>query len=223
LGGFTDTFLNLSSVIQVRGLLLSGLRVSALLIVTIVPAAMLLGLALAMAQHVAGRWVRWLLAAYTDFFRAFPPLVLLVFLYSGLPLMGLRLNEFATVFVGLTLNGGAFFGEIFRAGIEDVPRGQWDAGRSLGLGTFQVLRLIVLPQSIRAIMPPLAGNIVELAKATSLAAAVSLPDLLTSARQAQDIVFNPTPLIVVALVYLGVFWPLVRLLSLLEMRSLPTR
>jgi polar amino acid transport system permease protein len=223
LGGFTDTFLNLSSVIQVRGLLLSGLRVSALLIVTIVPAAMLLGLALAMAQHVAGRWVRWLLAAYTDFFRAFPPLVLLVFLYSGLPLMGLRLNEFATVFVGLTLNGGAFFGEIFRAGIEDVPRGQWDAGRSLGLGTFQVLRLIVLPQSIRTIMPPLAGNIVELAKATSLAAAVSLPDLLTSARQAQDIVFNPTPLIVVALVYLGVFWPLVRLLSLLEMRSLPTR
>ncbi len=223
MGGFTDTFLNLSSVIQVRGLLLSGLRVSALLIVTIVPAAMLLGLALAMAQHVAGRWVRWLLAAYTDFFRAFPPLVLLVFLYSGLPLMGLRLNEFATVFVGLTLNGGAFFGEIFRAGIEDVPRGQWDAGRSLGLGTFQVLRLIVLPQSIRAIMPPLAGNIVELAKATSLAAAVSLPDLLTSARQAQDIVFNPTPLIVVALVYLGVFWPLVRLLSLLEMRSLPTR
>ncbi len=223
MGGFTDTFLNLSSVIQVRGLLLSGLRVSALLIVTIVPAAMLLGLALAMAQHVAGRWVRWLLAAYTDFFRAFPPLVLLVFLYSGLPLMGLRLNEFATVFVGLTLNGGAFFGEIFRAGIEDVPRGQWDAGRSLGLGTFQVLRLIVLPQSIRTIMPPLAGNIVELAKATSLAAAVSLPDLLTSARQAQDIVFNPTPLIVVALVYLGVFWPLVRLLSLLEMRSLPTR
>jgi len=223
MGGFTDTFLNLSSVIQVRTLLLSGLRVSALLIVTIVPAAMLLGLALAMAQHVAGRWVRWLLVAYTDFFRAFPPLVLLVFLYSGLPLMGLRLNEFSTVFVGLTLNGGAFFGEIFRAGIEDVPRGQWDAGRSLGLGTFQVLRLIVLPQSIRAIMPPLAGNIVELAKATSLAAAVSLPDLLTSARQAQDIVFNPTPLIVVALVYLGVFWPLVRLLSLLEMRSLPTR
>jgi polar amino acid transport system permease protein len=82
---------------------------------------------------------------------------------------------------------------------------------------------IVLPQSIRAVLPPLASNMVELAKATSLAAAVSLPDLLTSARQAQDIVYNATPLVVVALVYLVVFWPLVRLLSLLEMRSLVSR
>ncbi len=135
----------------------------------------------------------------------------------------MRFNEFQTVVVGLVLNGGAFFGEIFRAGIEDVPRGQWDAGAALGLRPRQVLYRIVLPQSIRPVVPPLASNVVELSKATSLAAAVSLPDLLTSARQAQDIIFNPTPLIIVAVVYLVVFWPLVRLVSILESRSLLQR
>ena len=123
----------------------------------------------------------------------------------------------------MVLNGGAFFGEIFRAGIEAVPRGQWDAGTALGLRPWQVFRRVVLPQSIHPVVPPLASNVVELAKATSLAAAVSLPDLLTSARQAQDIVYNPTPLVVAGLIYLVTFWPLVRLVSILETRSLSRR
>ena len=217
--GFVQTFLNFASIQQVMPLLLAGLRMSALLIIAIVPAAMLLGLLLAILQHVGRRRLAALLAIYTDFFRSFPPLVLLVFLYSGLPLAGLRMTEFQTVAVGLILNGGAFFGEIFRSGIAAVPSGQWDAARSLGLTTVQLLRFVVLPQSLRIIIPPVASNIVELSKATSLAAAVSLPDLLTSARQAQDIVFNPTPLVVVAGVYLVVFWPLVRLISQLETRA----
>jgi polar amino acid transport system permease protein len=223
MAGFAATFLNYASVVQVLPLLLSGLRISAELIVAIVPAAMLLGLLLAMAQHIASRPVRWTVIAYIDLFRAFPPLVLLIFLYSGLPLAGLRFNEFQTVVAGLVLNGGAFFAEIFRSGIESVPAGQQEAARALGLTRVQTFRLVVLPQSVRPVIPPLASNVVELAKATSLAAAVSLPDLLTSARQAQDIVYNPTPLLAVAAVYLLVFWPMVRLVSVLEARALPRR
>jgi len=221
--GFSATFLNFRSLLPVLPLLLSGLRVSAILIVTIIPSALLLGLALALCQRLGGRIPRAVLVAYTDFFRSFPPLVLLVFLYSALPLAGLRLDEFQTVVIGLVLNGSAFFGEIFRAGIESVPIGQWDAAYALGLAKRQALLRVVLPQGIRAVIPPLASNVVELAKATSLAAAVSLPDLLTSARQAQDIIYNPTPLVAVALVYLIVFWPLVRLLSILDARNVQIR
>ena len=220
---FAANFLNFGSIVQALPLMLAGIRMSALLIGAIVPAAMVLGLVLAALQQFGGRTLRSIIIIYTDFFRSFPPLVLLVFLYSGLPLAGLRFNEFQTVVTGLVLNGGAFFGEIFRAGIEAVPRGQWDAGAALGLHRIQVLYRIVLPQSIRPVVPPLASNFVELSKATSLAAAVSLPDLLTSARQAQDIVYNPTPLMVAGLIYLMVFWPLVRLVSILEARSLLQR
>jgi polar amino acid transport system permease protein len=217
------TFFDVNSVLQVRHLLLQGLAVSALLIVTIIPLAMLGGLLIAVVQKMGDRIGRTIAVIYIDFFRAFPPLVLLIFLYSGLPVLGLRMSEIQTVIIGLSMNGAAFFAEIFRAGFDAVTRGQWDAGHSLGLRSMQVLRLIVLPQSLKIVVPPLASNVIELAKATSLAAAVSLPDLLTSARQAQDIVFNPSPLVAVGLIYLVVFWPLVRLMSRLEVRSFVTR
>lgn len=204
-------------------MLLHGLVVSSILIVTIIPLSILLGLTVAIVQKMTGCIGRVIAVAYIDFLRAFPPLVLLIFLYSGLPVLGLRMTEIQTVVTGLSLNGSAFFAEIFRSGFDAVSRGQWDAGRSLGLRPLQVLRLVVLPQSLKIVMPPLAGNVIELAKATSLAAAVSLPDLLTSARQAQDIVYNPSPLVAVGLIYLVVFWPLVRLMSRLEFRSLVVR
>lgn len=221
--GFTATFLSIPSLIKVHALLLKGLETSALLIVIIIPGAMVLGLFIAVVQKLGGRPGRFLAVFYIDFFRAFPPLVLLIVLYSGLPLVGLRFGELTTVVVGLGLNGAAFFAEIFRAGFDEVPRGQWDAGRSLGLRPLGIFWLIVFPQGLRIVVPPLASNIVELAKATSLAAAVSLPELLTSARQAQDIVYNATPLVAAGLVYLVVFWPLVRLLSRLEVRAAAVR
>ncbi len=170
MNAFVTTFLNVDSVLQVRHLLLQGLAVSAILIATIIPLAMAIGLAVAILQKMAGCIGRVIAVVYIDFFRAFPPLVLLIFLYSGLPVLGLRMTEIQTVIIGLSLNGSAFFAEIFRAGFDAVSRGQWDAGRSLGLRSLQVLRLIVLPQSLKIVMPPLAGNVIELAKATSLAA-----------------------------------------------------
>lgn len=219
MNSFSATFLNLDALGTVWPLLWSGLVTSVMLILLIIPGAICLGLCLAIAQNLGGRLVRLCVMTYIDFFRSFPPLVLLIFLYSGLPFAGLNLDEFETVVVGLVLNGGAFFGEIFRAGIEAVPVGQREAARSTGLNPLQVMVWVVLPQGARNVAPPLASNLIELSKATSLAAAVALPDLLNSARQAQDIVYNPTPLLAAALIYLALLWPLVRLLSRLELRA----
>jgi len=217
---FAEAFLNLSSLVKVYPLLLQGFAITALLAISIVPAAMAAGLVVAVLYHLGGRLIRRTLIVYIDFLRSFPPLVLLIFLYTGLPFIGIRLSEFATVVVALVANGSAFFGEIFRAGIESVPRGQSEAARSTGVGRVGTMVFVVLPQGIRNVIPPLASNIIELTKATSLGAVVTLPDLLRNARAAQDIVYNPTPLLAAALVYLVCLWPMVRILSRLEQRMI---
>ena len=120
---FTRTFLNLESLAIVAPLLMQGALVSLQLILSIVPAALLLGILVAVAYDLSGPWARRAVIAYIDFLRSFPPLVLLILIYSCLPFLGIRLSEFATVVVALVANGSAFFGEIVRAGIESVGRG----------------------------------------------------------------------------------------------------
>ena len=215
---FFDTFFNFGSLVQVYPLLLRGFGMTLLLIVTIVPSALVLGLLIAVIHNFNIPVVRQLLVVYIDFLRSFPPLVLLIFLYSGLPFVGIKLGEFESVVFGLTANGSAFFGEIFRAGIESIPRSQRDAARSTGLNALQTMAFVVVPQGVRNVVPALTSNIVDLAKLTALASVLSFPELLRTARLAQSIVYNPTPLIAAALVFLALLWPLVRLLSRLELK-----
>lgn len=215
---FVDTFFNFGSLVQVYPLLLKGFGMTLLLIVTIVPSALVLGLLIAVIYNFNIPVVRQLLIVYIDFLRSFPPLVLLIFMYSGLPFIGIRLGEFESVVLGLTANGSAFFGEIFRAGIESIPRSQRDAARSTGLNAVQTMVFVIVPQGIRNVVPALTSNIVDLAKLTALASVLSFPELLRTARLAQSIVYNPTPLIFAAIVFLALLWPLVRLLSRLELK-----
>src|SRR5205085_3439667 len=103
------------------------------------------GLVFARASLSSSRTVRWGMIAAIDFFRAVPPLVLLIFVYAGLPFAGIRLTPLAAVGVAFLLNNSSYYGEIYRAGIESVGRGQWDAARSTGLNAYQSLRYVVLP------------------------------------------------------------------------------
>jgi polar amino acid transport system permease protein len=153
-----------------------------------------------------------------DFFRAIPPLVLLIFIYSGLPFAGVRLSPLVAVSVAFFLNTSAYYGEIYRAGIESVGRGQWDAARSTGLGFTQTLTSVVLPQAIRNVLPDLVSNTVEVVKLTSIASVVALPEMLYSADMARSITFNTSPIMLAAAIYLAMLWPIVRLVSRLERR-----
>jgi len=112
-----------------------------------------------------------------------------------------------------------YYGEILRAGILSIEPTQWEAARSTGLGTVATLRHVILPQGVRNVLPDLAGNTLEAVKLTSLASVVALPDLLRMARVAQGVHFNPSPLILAALLYLALLWPLVRLIRRLGGRA----
>ena len=144
-----------------------------------VPLGLLGGLILALlAQRRGSPLVRWPLMAWVDFFRAFPPLVLLILLFAGLPFAGLELGGFACVAIAFFLNTGAYYGEILRAGIESVPRGQVEAARSTGLSRLQAMTYVVLPQAVRNVLPDLLSNTLEVVKLTSLGSVVAVPELL---------------------------------------------
>ena len=158
------------------------------------------------------------LIALVDLFRAAPPLVLLILLYSGLPFAGIRLSPTVAVCLAFFCNTSSYYGEIYRAGIESVGRGQWEAARSTGLSGLQTLRFVVLPQAVRNVLPDLVSNTIEVVKLTSIASVVSFPELLYSADMARSLTFNSSPVVLAAIIYLVILWPLVRLVSRLERR-----
>lgn len=213
---FIAAFFNVESMRTVAPMLWRGFQITLLLTVAIVPAALLLGLAIAVLRDLKVPVLDKFLAAYVDLLRALPPLVLIIYLYSGLPFFGVRLGEFGTVVIALVANGAAFFGEIFRAGLESVSKGQREAARSTGLSLLATELFVVLPQGVKRVVPPVASNIVELTKATALGSVVALPELLKAARTGQSLVYDATPLMMAALIYLVCLWPIVRLLSRLE-------
>ncbi len=163
-----QTFFNVEIIRAAWPILLAGLGNTVMLSLVVVPLGLLGGTGLALLAGVRNPWVRWPLMAWVDFFRAFPPLVLLILLFAGLPFAGLELSGFACVCIAFFLNTGAYYGEILRAGIESIPAGQAEAARSTGLGRLQTMRYVVLPQAVRNVLPDLLSNTLEVVKLTSL-------------------------------------------------------
>jgi polar amino acid transport system permease protein len=211
-------FFNLEVMEQAFPLILGGLKQTVIICLIVVPLGLAGGLAIALISLSRLRTVRWAAIAAIDFFRSIPPLVLLIFVYAGLPFAGFRLSPLAAVAISFFLNTSSYYGEIYRAGIESVGLGQWDAARSSGLQAYQTLAYVVLPQAVRNVLPDLVSNTVEVVKLTSLASVVALPELLYSADMARSVTFNSSPIVLAAVIYLAMLWPLVRLISRLERR-----
>jgi polar amino acid transport system permease protein len=213
---FLENFANFESLQRIYPLLLQGLRLTALLAVVTLPIAVAVGLLIGVLYSFHHRWLKVALIVWIDLFRSFPVLVLLILIFYGLPFLGLTLGNFSAVVAALVLNNSGYYGEIFRAGIEAVPKGQREAALALGLGRLQTVFLVILPQALRSVLAPLASNSLELVKTTSIAALVALPELLRSARVAQEQTYNPTPLMAAAIIFFVLLWPFARLVGKLE-------
>lgn len=217
------SFLNPGILGQTWPYLLAGLWMTVKLCLVVIPLGVAGGLAVALIARSSSRLVRWTAMIYVDFFRAFPPLVLLMFVAFGLPFLKVDLGAFGAVALAFLLNTSSYYGEIFRAGIESVPKGQYEAARSTGLSAPQTMTFVVIPQAVRNVIPDLIGNTLEVVKLTSLASVVALPELLYAARQAQSLTYNATPIVAAGVIYLVCLWPLVRLLSRYEHRQIAVR
>jgi polar amino acid transport system permease protein len=198
--------------------LTSGLGQTLLLALLVIPLGGATGLILAAACVVSGSITRYLLFAWIDFFRAFPPLVLLIYLFYGAPMLGYEMGAYSAIAWTFTLNTSSYFAEIFRAGIESVPKGQWEAARASGMSWIKSFLVIVLPQGVRTVLPDIVSNVVTVTQLTSLASVVGVHELLHAAQASQGTTYNVSPLIAAALMYLVILWPFVRLVSRLEAR-----
>lgn len=213
-----DTFFNVRVLRETLPLLLDGLGITVLLGLVSIVAGTVSGLLLALLRVFGPRSLQALARVYIDVFRSIPLLVLLVLVYYALPFVGVRLSSFAAAATSLSIVSCSYVAEIFRAGIEAIPRGQFEAAESIGLGFFNTMRDVVLPQALRIVTPPLTSNCINVLKDTALASVVAMPDLLKQATQAQALSANPSPLIGAALLYLALLLPLVRLVGHFEAR-----
>jgi polar amino acid transport system permease protein len=209
-------FFNLSIMGKALPLVLTGFRTTLLICMVVIPLGLTGGVLVAAISLSRSPSLRWATKILVDLFRALPPLVLLIMVYSGLPFIGIRLSPLAAVSIAFFLNNSSYYGEIFRAGIESVPSGQWEAARSTGLGATQTFLFVVLPQGARNVLPDLVSNTVEVVKLTSLASVVSMPEMLYSADMARSLTFNASPIVLAAAIYLALLWPAVRLVSRME-------
>jgi polar amino acid transport system substrate-binding protein len=142
--------------------------------------ALALGLPLALGQWKGPGWLRTLCTAYIEFFRGTPVLVHLLFLYFGLPHLGLAMPNWLTAIIGLGLNYAAYESQVYRAALEAIPRAQWEAAYSLGMTPVLAFRRIILPQALRIALPPLTSDLVSLLKDTSVAFSISVWELATA-------------------------------------------
>ncbi|QPC95514.1 amino acid ABC transporter permease [Mesorhizobium sp. INR15] len=216
--GFLETFLNPEVFVRVLPMLLKGVTNTVMLAVSTIVGGSIVGVALCLARLYGPRWLRILAILYVDIFRSLPILVVLILIYYALPFLGLRLNAFLAATIALGLVFSSFTCEVLRAAIQSIHSGQFEASLALGMPFWVTIYKIILPQAFRIAIPPLTSNAVAIAKDTSLASVVAMPDLLKQATDAQALTANPTPLIAAALMYLIVLWPLVRLVSFLEWR-----
>ena len=211
-------FFNVPVMRQYLPELISGFWVTIELALAIVTTGLALGLALAVVRSFQLRLVNLLIVVLVDVLRAIPPLVMIIVVYFALPFVGPQLSGFVSAWLVLSLVLAAFAEEIFWAGITSVPRGQWEAARSTGLGFLSTLTLVVLPQAVRLTIPPLTNRTVAITKNTALASVVSVQEMLTQAGTVQAYAANTSPLTMAAIGYLIIFFPLVLLSRWIETR-----
>src|SRR6056297_2333637 len=179
----------------------------------------LLALALAIIRNIVNdKLLNIFIDLYVDIFRAVPPIVLLIVVYSSLPYSGIVLSPFATGVLSLTLIEGAYLCEVFRSGIEAIHKNQIESARSLGMTAMKTMRLVVIPQAIKMIIPPYTNRLIGLMKRTAECSVIAIAEILQTAQQLQSWYSNATPLIIGAGMYMLVLLPMTKLATIVENR-----
>ena len=162
-----------------------------------------LGLLVALCRISKLGPLRLLMEFYIWLMRGTPLMLQLLFVYFALPMVGIRLPDIAAALLAFTLNYAAYFAEIFRAGIQSIGRGQYEAAKSLGMTYTQTMRRIIVPQMIRPVLPPVSNETINLVKDTSLIYILAMNDLLRVARTIVQREFDMTPFLIAGIFYLA--------------------
>lgn len=200
-------------------LLLAGLRFTVPLTLLSFGFGLVLGLVVAVVRLFAPAPFAAIVRFYVWVFRGTPLLVQLFLIFYGLPNIGIVLDAFPAALIGFTLNIGAYTSETIRAAISSIPKGQWEAAYSIGMSWSQAMRRTIVPQGARVAVPPLSNTFIALVKDTSLAAAITVPELFQAAQRIVAVTYEPLILYIeAALIYLAMSTVLSQLQAYLEQR-----
>ena len=207
-------------LLQYKDVFLEGALVTIWLTVLAIIVGTLLGLGVSLARRSGFILLPQLARIYTELFRGLPILVLLIWIFYVLPLLfGIMLSPFVAAFIALSLNLSAYVAETIRAGIDAIPRNQYESGITLGLHPFQVMFLIVLPQAFRNALPNLLGLYIEELKNSSLASVIAVNELLHRANEVISNTYRPLEIYTaVAVIYLAIVIPVTILSGVVEKR-----
>jgi len=170
-----------------------------------------LGLPLGLMRRSQFALLRVPASTFIELFRSTPALVQLVWIYYALPILtGFQMSSVTSVSVGLGLHTSAYFAEIFRAGVNSIARGQWDAARAIGMSYSQAMRRIILPQAVRRMVPPFINEFASLIKLTTLASVLGVYELLHEANNLINSTYRPLEIYtVLALAFAALIYPII--------------
>lgn len=196
--------------------LLSGTKLTlAVFFVTLI-FSLPIGYLLALGRISKYRPLAEMIKIYSWIMRGSPLMLQLFFVYFALPAVGILLPDMTAALLAFVLNYAAYFSEIFRAGIQSIPKGQWEAAKTLGFTRAQTMQRIIIPQMIKRVLPPVCNETVTLVKDTSLVYVLAMNDLLREARTIVQREFNMTPFIVAAAFYLMMTFVVTKVFELME-------
>ncbi|WP_088067547.1 amino acid ABC transporter permease [Gottfriedia luciferensis] len=198
--------------------MLDGLTVTLEVFLITLVLSIPLGIVIALGRLSNITAIKSIISSYILLMRGTPLLLQLIFIFFGLPLIGIVFDRFTTVIIAFTLNYAAYFGEIFRAGIQSVDKGQYEAAEVLGLSRSQTFKRIILPQMTKNVLPPVANEVITLVKDSALVYVVGLDDMLRVAKIASNTSASLLPLVLVCIIYLLLTAILTNLFKRLENR-----
>ena len=184
--------------------LLSGLTTTIYISIVSIIISIILGLLVAIPSLAKSKLLTYLNIGYVEIVRAIPLLVLILWIYYGLPIMtGISFSPFVSGIIALSISESAFQAEIFRAGINSIKKSQWEAGSSLGLSFFRKLRLVILPQAIKNILPAIGIQFVYVLKMSSLVSIIGIGDLTRKANELVVTTYRPLEIYTLSLIHIS--------------------
>ncbi|MFC3206222.1 amino acid ABC transporter permease [Aquamicrobium soli] len=197
---------------------LQGILVTLELAACLIVTATIGGIIVGSARHSRKRIYNWPASIFIEVFRNTPVLVQIIWFYYAFPvLIDVQMPGFVAAVLGIGLNSVAYSAEVFRAGIQSIERGQWEAARAIGMQYMAIMRRIILPQAIRRMIPAFANRMIEIFKATSLASAIAVGELLFRGEELANTIYRPMEIYtIVAILFFVLIYPLAPLTYWLE-------
>ena len=208
----------MENILHTTLLMLQGTKVTLTIFFVTLALALPIGLIVTLMRISNIRPLSLVTEFYIWLMRGTPLMLQLLFVYFALPMVGIMLPDIAAALLAFSLNYAAYFAEIFRAGINAVPKGQYEAAKALGLNYPLMMRHVVLPQMVRVVLPPVANETINLVKDTSLIYILAMNDLLRVARTIVQREFDMTPFVIAAIFYLTMTFVLTWVFKKLEAR-----